>query len=110
MALKANDMFDWQFRLDRRSLGVIHLKAIARIYGEHGNEVLELLRKNPAGAIPILLKRLKQKDEEWKQARTELNKVSMVHVLVCVSVASPCGGRGHVANKCLPRRHPLCPW
>ena len=54
--LKSIDQFDWQFRLDRRSLGVLHLKAIARIYGEHGNEALELLRKNPAGAIPILLK------------------------------------------------------
>ena len=55
-ALKAADGFEWQFRLDRRAIGVIHLKAIARIYGDHGNEVLELLRKNPAGGIPIILK------------------------------------------------------
>jgi paired amphipathic helix protein Sin3a len=55
-SLKAVEGFDWQFRLDRRSLGVLHLKAIARIYGEHGNEALELLRKNPAGAIPVILK------------------------------------------------------
>lgn len=73
-ALKHMDGYQWQFRLDRRSLGVIHLKAIARIYGEHGNEVLELLRKNPADAIPIILKRLKEKDEEWRRARVELNK------------------------------------
>ena len=64
----------WQFRLDRRSLGVVHLKAIARVYGEHGTEVLELLRKNPADAIPIVLARLRQKDEEWRKARVELNK------------------------------------
>lgn len=25
--------FQWQFRLDRRALGVVHLKAIARVYG-----------------------------------------------------------------------------
>lgn len=65
---------EWQFRLDRRSLGVLHLKAIARVYGEHGHEILELLRKNPAGAIPIILTRLRSKDEEWKRARIELNK------------------------------------
>jgi paired amphipathic helix protein Sin3a len=39
-----------------------------------GNEVLELLRKNPAVAIPTVLARLKQKDEEWRRARLELNK------------------------------------
>jgi histone deacetylase complex regulatory component SIN3 len=33
---------EWQFRLDRRSLGVLHLRAIARVYGEFGNEVLEV--------------------------------------------------------------------
>jgi hypothetical protein len=66
---------EWQFRLDRRSLGVLHLKAIARVYGEYGAEVLELLRKNPAGAIPVVLHRLKQKDEEWRRARAELSKV-----------------------------------
>ena len=39
-----------QYRLDRRSLAVTHLKAIARIYGDHGSEILELLRKTPASA------------------------------------------------------------
>ncbi len=64
-----------QFRLDKRTLSVIHLKAIARVYGPHGAEILELLRKNPGGAIPIILARLKQKDEEWRQRRVELNKM-----------------------------------
>ncbi|CAE7837448.1 SNL1, partial [Symbiodinium sp. KB8] len=66
--------FNWQFRLDKRSLSVLHLKAIARVYGDYGNEMLELLRKNPAGAIKIILKRLKQKDGEWRRARLDLNK------------------------------------
>eukprot|EP00501_MAST-03F_sp_TOSAG23-6_P000098 GSMAST32.ASY1.ANO1.100.1 assembled CDS len=57
---------------NRRTLSVTHLKAIARIYADHGHEILELLRKNPAGAIPIVLKRLKQKDVEWKRVRKEL--------------------------------------
>jgi hypothetical protein len=65
---------EWQFRLDRRSLGVLHLKAIARVYGDYGGEVLELLRKNPGGAIPIVLGRLKQKDDEWRRVRLQLSK------------------------------------
>ena len=36
---------EWQFRLDRRSLGVLHLKAIARVYGDYGHEMLEVRRK-----------------------------------------------------------------
>lgn len=74
-ALAAVPNFEWHFRLDRRCLGVLHLKAIARVYGEFGGEVLELLKKNPGGAIPIILKRLKQKDQEWRRARLELVKV-----------------------------------
>jgi hypothetical protein len=65
---------EWQFRLDRRALGVVHLKAIARVYGEHGAEMLELLRKAPADAVPVLLARLHEKDREWKRARRELNE------------------------------------
>jgi hypothetical protein len=32
----------------------------------------ELLRRNPAGAVPVILKRLKQKDLEWRKARQQL--------------------------------------
>ena len=35
----------------------------------HRCQILELLRKNPAGTIPVVLKRLKQKDVEWRKAR-----------------------------------------
>jgi len=66
--------FEWQFRLDRRALGVVHLNAIRRVYGEFGSEMLELLRKNPGDAIPVILKRLQAKDDEWRRARAELNK------------------------------------
>ena len=64
----------WQYRLDKRSLSIMHLKAIARVYGDHGNEVLELLRKNPAGSIPIILNRLKEKAVEWGKIRQTLDK------------------------------------
>jgi len=44
-----------QFKLDKRTLGTIHLNAITRIYGDHGLEVLELLRKNPAGKVVVVV-------------------------------------------------------
>jgi paired amphipathic helix protein Sin3a len=40
-----------------RSLGTVHLNAVTRLYGDHATEILELLRKNPAGTIPVVLKR-----------------------------------------------------
>ena len=64
----------YQYRLDKRALTVMHLKAIARVYGDAGDRVLELLRKNPAGAIPVILARLKQKAVEWGKARQNLDK------------------------------------
>jgi paired amphipathic helix protein Sin3a len=70
----ASNPVEWQLRLDRRSLGIIQLKAISRVYGEYGADALDLLRRNPAAAIPIFLHRLKQKDLEWRSIRSELNK------------------------------------
>ena len=64
----------FSFQLEKRQLGTVHLNAITRLYGDHATEILELLRKNPAGTITVVLKRLKQKDLEWRKARQELNK------------------------------------
>jgi len=63
---------NYKFKLE--SLRDIHRASIARIYAEKANEVLEGMRKNPLAAIPVILPRLKQKEEEWKHARTGLNK------------------------------------
>ena len=52
----------------------IHKATINRIYADKGNDILEGLRKNPTVAIPVVYKRLKQKDEEWRKARKELNR------------------------------------
>ena len=73
--LRKDKSSPFQFRLDRRTLSVNHLKAIARIYGEHGAEILELLRKTPAGAIPVILKRLKQKDVLWRKEKRDLEVI-----------------------------------
>lgn len=64
----------WNYVVEKNTFRVTHLNAITRIYGEAGAQILELLRKYPAGAIPVIIKRLKQKDEEWRRARQDLNK------------------------------------
>ena len=56
---------------DERSLSTVHLAAIARVYGDHSEDILQLLRKHPVGAIPVIYKRLEQKDHEWRKARKD---------------------------------------
>ncbi|BFZ55914.1 Transcriptional regulatory protein sin3 [Savitreella phatthalungensis] len=54
----------------------IYQKVIKKIYDkERGQEVIDQLHENPVIAVPVVLKRLKQKDEEWKRAQREWNKV-----------------------------------
>lgn len=54
----------------------IYEKVLKKIYGEaRYKEVVEALRDTPAVAVPIVLRRMKQKDEEWKRAHREWNKV-----------------------------------
>ncbi|XP_033823560.1 SIN3 transcription regulator family member Aa isoform X1 [Periophthalmus magnuspinnatus] len=67
-----------KFRLDN-SLGgsseVIHRKAIQRIYGDKAADIIDGLKKNPAVSVPIVLKRLKTKEEEWREAQRGFNKI-----------------------------------
>lgn len=54
----------------------IYEKVLKRIYGEgRYHEVVDALRESPAVSVPIVLRRLKQKDEEWRRAHREWNKV-----------------------------------
>ncbi|GAB5588318.1 hypothetical protein Unana1_03218 [Umbelopsis nana] len=54
----------------------IYQRIIKKVYGrERGLEIIELLHENPAQVVPIVLKRLRQKDEEWKRAQREWNKI-----------------------------------
>ncbi|KAJ1675234.1 hypothetical protein EV182_001669, partial [Spiromyces aspiralis] len=51
-------------------------RALRKIYDEQrALEVLDALHTHPAVAAPIVLKRLKQKDEDWRRQRREMNKV-----------------------------------
>lgn len=49
-----------RFRLDN-SLGgtseVVHRKAVQRIYGDKAPDIIDGLKRNPAVAVPIVLKR-----------------------------------------------------
>ena len=44
-------------------LSAMHCKAIRRLYGARGTQVIELLSKCPAAAMNALIKRLQQEDE-----------------------------------------------
>jgi len=55
----------WCLRLQNVALSPIHYRAVQRIYGEHGHQMVKLMKENPAYAIPIVFKRLQQKDAEW---------------------------------------------
>uniref|UniRef100_A0A8D0HH38 SIN3 transcription regulator family member A n=1 Tax=Sphenodon punctatus TaxID=8508 RepID=A0A8D0HH38_SPHPU len=67
-----------KFRLDNTLGGtseVIHRKALQRIYADKATDIIDGLRKNPSVAVPIVLKRLKMKEEEWREAQRGFNKV-----------------------------------
>ncbi|KAK9462804.1 uncharacterized protein V1516DRAFT_671173 [Lipomyces oligophaga] len=54
----------------------IYQRIIKKIYDrDRGQEVIDRVHDSPAIAIPIVLRRLKQKDEEWKRAQRDWNKV-----------------------------------
>ncbi|KAH0860824.1 hypothetical protein HID58_089085, partial [Brassica napus] len=45
------------------------------LYGDHGVDVKETIGKDPAAALPVILTRLKQKQDEWTKCREDLNLV-----------------------------------
>mmetsp|Transcript_24143 Transcript_24143/g.29248 ORF Transcript_24143/g.29248 Transcript_24143/m.29248 type:complete len:1244 (-) Transcript_24143:506-4237(-) len=63
------------FRLPDEMLSSVHLRCVERIYGDHGSDIKELLIRNPSVAIGVILNRLKQKDEEWRKCRDDMNIV-----------------------------------
>lgn len=53
----------------------IYKRVIHKIYGDAAPQVLEQLEQNPAVSVPLVLRRLRQKDEEWRRAQREYNRV-----------------------------------
>lgn len=66
-----------RFRLDECLGGTsatIHQRALKRIYGDKAADIIQGLRKNPVVAVPVVLRRLKAKEEEWREAQKGFNK------------------------------------
>ncbi|XP_010550095.1 PREDICTED: paired amphipathic helix protein Sin3-like 2 [Tarenaya hassleriana] len=66
--------FDGSFRIEDY-FTELNLRCMERLYGDHGLDVIDILRKNPAAGLPVILTRLKQKQDEWAQCREDFNKV-----------------------------------
>ncbi|KAB7507231.1 Paired amphipathic helix protein Sin3a [Armadillidium nasatum] len=67
-----------RFRLDDTLGGsspTISQRAIKRIYGDKAIDIIDGLKKNPVVAVPLVLRRLKAKDEEWREAQKGFNKI-----------------------------------
>lgn len=57
------------------SSAVLQQQAIRRIYGDKSHDIVEGLKRNPVVAVPLVLRRLKAKEEEWREAQKSFNKV-----------------------------------
>jgi paired amphipathic helix protein Sin3a len=54
----------------------IYHKTIKKIYGrDSGTEVIQALQECPGVAIPVVLNRLKQKEEDWRRAMREWGRM-----------------------------------
>lgn len=54
----------------------IYQRIIKKVYGkELGPDIIRAMHDNPVVALPIVIERLKAKDEEWKKAQREWNRV-----------------------------------
>ncbi|GFS45260.1 paired amphipathic helix protein Sin3a [Trichonephila inaurata madagascariensis] len=54
---------------------VLQRKSLHRLYGDKTEELVEGLKRNPLLAIPIVLKRLKVKEDEWKEHEKKFNVI-----------------------------------
>nr|KYP33798.1 Paired amphipathic helix protein Sin3 [Cajanus cajan] len=53
----------------------LNLRCIERLYGDHGLEVIDELKKNASLVLPVILTRLKQKQDEWARCRADFHEV-----------------------------------
>ncbi|CAH8302693.1 unnamed protein product [Eruca vesicaria subsp. sativa] len=59
----------------KEHLSELNLRCIERLYGDCGLDVMDILKKNSHIALPVILTRLKQKQEEWARCRFDFRKV-----------------------------------
>ncbi|CAF2082401.1 unnamed protein product [Brassica napus] len=58
-----------------KHLSPMNLRCIERLYGDNGLDVMDLMKKNLHSALPVILTRLKQKQEEWARCHSDFQKV-----------------------------------
>ncbi|XP_071711389.1 paired amphipathic helix protein Sin3-like 2 [Rutidosis leptorrhynchoides] len=62
------------FRIEEH-FTALNLRCMERLYGDHGLDAMETLRRNPTVALHVMLTRLKQKEDEWTRCKSDFNKV-----------------------------------
>ena len=61
--------------LSDTSLHAVHKRCIERVYGpDFDEQILKLLHRNPAVAVPVVLDRLRKKQDEWTRLRIECRR------------------------------------
>ena len=45
--------------------------------GDKSADIIEGLKRNPVVAVPLVLRRLKAKDQEWRDVQKQYNKVNL---------------------------------
>lgn len=58
--------------LPEGTISPVALRAVERIYGDRGREMRFLTMNAPWATIPVVVRRLKQKSEEWQILKTEM--------------------------------------
>ena len=75
--LNTNRQYPQEFwSMDPATLSIMDLRALERIYGDNAAELVACLRKHPEAVLPVLLRRLRQKNIEWCLARRDTNRRS----------------------------------
>lgn len=62
----------FKHRLTRDMLAQAVIQFRAGVAGEQGPQIVDLLKKNPGTAIPVVLSRLQQKDGEWRKVKQDM--------------------------------------
>jgi histone deacetylase complex regulatory component SIN3 len=60
---------------------VLHQRSIRRLYGDVAPRIIEGLKKRPYAIIPIVLRRLKMKEDEWRDVQRDFNNLMRAQVL-----------------------------
>lgn len=61
-----------RYRLDDclgGSSPTIQQRALKRLYGDKANDIIHGLKNTPSVAVPVVLRRLRAKEEEWREAQ-----------------------------------------